>query len=180
MQPAPALVTRVRDAEQSDFAAVQDVLRAANAGFADKVPPSFYHAYLRNLLDLSSRLEESQLLLAEWDGRIVGTITFYPDASREGWDWPSAWTGIRATAVLPALCGRGIGRNLTQACIDRSRVLGAPAICLHTGSFMHAAIALYERLGFKRCPTFDHQAAAMFASDLKEPPIAVLAYRLDL
>jgi predicted N-acetyltransferase YhbS len=180
MQPAPALVTRVRDAEQGDLAAVQDVLRAANAGFAGIVPPSFYRAYLRNLLDLSSRLEESQLLLAECEGRIVGTITFYPDASREGWDWPSAWTGIRATAVLPALRGQGIGRSLTQACIDRSRVLGAPAICLHTGSFMHAAIALYERLGFERCPTFDHQAAAMFASDLNEPPIAVLAYRLNL
>jgi predicted N-acetyltransferase YhbS len=180
MQPAPTLVTRVRDVEQGDLAAVQDVLRAANAGFAGIVPPSFYRAYLRNLLNLSNRMDGSQLLLAECEGRVVGTITFYPDASREGWNWPSAWTGLRACAVLPALRGQGIGRGLTQACIDRSQVLGAPAICLHTGSFMHAAIALYERLGFKRCPTFDHQAAAMFVSDFNEPPIAVLAYRLDL
>jgi GNAT superfamily N-acetyltransferase len=180
MQPSPAPVIRIHDAEPTDLPAVVAVLQAANADFAAQVPPSFYRAYLRNLLYVSSRLDESQLLVAERKGHIVGAITFYPDASREGWDWPTAWTGIRATAVVPAARGQGIGRRLTQACIDRSRTLGAPTICLHTGAFMRAAIALYERLGFQRCPAFDREAAAMFGSDPTEPPIPVLAYQLDV
>jgi GNAT superfamily N-acetyltransferase len=180
MQPTPALDIRIREADENDLVAVRAVLQAANDEVAATVPPDFYRAYLRTLIDVTSRLGEPQLLVAEGAGGIVGTITFYPDASREGRDWPSAWTAIRATAVLPAARGQGIGRRLTQACIDRSRALGAPTLCLHTGAFRTAAMALYARLGFRRCPAFDRKAAAMFASDPHEPSVPLLAFRLDL
>jgi hypothetical protein len=40
----------------------------------------------------------------------------------------------------------------------------APALGLHTGAFMPAAVALYEAMGFRRAPA----------------PVRVIAYRLDL
>lgn len=172
--------TIVREAEQRDLDRVVAVLRAANAEFELVLPPAFYRAYLANVLDVRSRLQDSQLLVAERDERIVGAITLYPNASREGWGWPPEWTGIRAVAVEPRSRGLGIGRRLAQDCIDRSRSLGAPAVCLHTGDFMEAAMAMYERLGFRRVPEFDRAAADLFEADAADRRIAALAYRLDL
>jgi len=177
---ATATATVVREAERSDLGRVVAVLCAANAEFADVLPPAFYRAYLTNLLNVHSRLQKSQILVAEHEGRVVGTITLYPDASREGWGWPAEWAGIRAVAVAPAARGLGIGRRLAEACIDRSRALGASAVCLHTASFMTAAVAMYERLGFCRVPELDRDVDTLFTSRPVEPRITALAYRLDL
>jgi hypothetical protein len=86
MQAVVAAETVVREAEASDLEAVIAVLRAANAEFEHVFPPAFYRAYMTNVLDLHSRVKESQLLVAELDARIAGTITFFPDASKEGWN----------------------------------------------------------------------------------------------
>ncbi len=172
--------TVIRGAERRDLDRVVSVLRAANAEFERALPQRFFRAYLANVLDVRSRLEYSQLIVAEHGSRMVGTIALYPDASREGWGWPPHWTGIRAVAVEPGSRGLGIGRQLAQECIDRSRSLGAPAVCLHTGDFMDAAMVMYERLGFRRVPEFDRDAAELVESMAGEQRVAALAYRLDL
>ena len=180
MSMASAGAAVVREAEQPDLNEVVAVLRAANVEFESVLPPAFYRAYLANVVDVRSRLEDSQLLIAEHGGRIVGAITLYPDASQEGWGWPSDWSGIRAVAVEPAARGLGIGRRLAQDCILRARGIGAHAVCLHTAFFMEAAMAMYESVGFRRAPEFDRDAAALFESHPGEPLIEALAYRLDL
>jgi predicted N-acetyltransferase YhbS len=172
--------TVVRNAEAPDFDSVTSVLRAANREFEAVVPSAFYRAYLANVLDIESRLEDAQLLVAEHAGRIVGTITLYRDASCEGWGWPSHWTGIRAVAVDPSARRLGIGRRLAEACIERSRALGAQAVCLHTAWFMRAATTMYERVGFRRVPELDGDAAEMLGVGAIDPRIDALAYRLDL
>lgn len=172
----------VREAKQGDLVRVIEVLRAANVEFELVLPPAFYRAYLANVLDLRSRLGQSQLFVAEQGdgGRVVGAITLYPDASTEGWGWPAQWAGIRAVAVEPSARGLGIGRRLTEACIERSRLLGASTVCLHTAPFMEAAIRMYETVGFRRAPQFDGDAGVMLNSAASEPRIPALAYRLDL
>ena len=172
----------VREAEEHELDRVLEILRVANAEFELVLPPAFYRAYLANVLDVRGRLGRSQLFVAEQSGggRVVGAITLYPDAAEEGWGWPPQWAGIRAVAVEPSARGLGIGRSLTDACIDRSRVLGSLSVCLHTAPFMQAAIRMYERLGFHRAPEFDGDAGAMFKSAATEPRIPALAYRLDL
>jgi ribosomal protein S18 acetylase RimI-like enzyme len=171
----------LREAREQDLDRVIDVLQAANREFEPGLPPSFYRAYLANVLAVRSRLAESQLLVADQGtGSLVGTITLYPDASKEGWGWPSGWAGIRAVAVEPSARGLGIGRRLAEACITRSRGRGAPTICLHTAPFMEAATRMYESVGFRRAPEFDGDAGEMLASAPIAPRIPALAYRLDL
>jgi ribosomal protein S18 acetylase RimI-like enzyme len=172
----------VREADERDLERVVSVLSKANAEFEPALPPAFYHAYLANVLDVGSRLKESQLLVAEQSAGsgLVGTITLYADASREGWGWPSGWAGIRAVAVEPRARGLGIGRRLAEACIKRSRTLGALTVCLHTAPFMDAATRMYENVGFRRAPEFDADAGELFESAPITPPIPALAYRLDL
>ncbi|MEL6989906.1 MAG: GNAT family N-acetyltransferase, partial [Bacteroidota bacterium] len=46
--------------------------------------------------------------------------------------------------------GKGIGKMLTQQCIDYSRSNGEKVIALHTSEFMDAARNIYEKMGFKK------------------------------
>jgi ribosomal protein S18 acetylase RimI-like enzyme len=172
----------IREATAGDLEQVVRVLRAANAEFEAVLPAPFFRAYLANVLDVRSRSTESRLFAAGFGdtGRIVGTITLYPDASKEGWGWPPTWSGIRAVAVEPDARGLGIGCRLADACIESARALGAPAVCLHTAPFMAAAIRMYEDVGFRRVPRYDGDAGDMVGSATVEPRIPALAYLLDL
>jgi ribosomal protein S18 acetylase RimI-like enzyme len=179
---ATASEIAVRKAEDSELERVIAVLRRANAEFEALAPPSFYRAYLTNVLDVRSRWADSELLVAEVRkrGGIVGAITLYPDASREDWGWPPHWAGIRAVAVEPDARGRGVGRALAEACIERAGALGAPTVCLHTAPFMEAAIRMYEGVGFRRAPQYDGDADAMVGAETSEQSIVALAYQFDL
>lgn len=48
--------------------------------------------------------------------------------------------------------GRGIGRRLIQACLNRAKSVGAKRIVLETNSSLRSTIQLYAKLGFKPVP----------------------------
>jgi ribosomal protein S18 acetylase RimI-like enzyme len=173
-------MTTIRAAEPSDIDAVAGVLHTANTEFADVLPSAVYDAYLTNVLDIENRLTDSELLVAELEGRIAGTITLYPNASLEGWDWPSHWAGIRAIAVAPQARGHGLGRKLATAAIERARALHCDAVCLHTAHFMRAAVPLYESLGFQRCPAYDQDVSSLFGLNPVGDPMLAIGYWLPL
>jgi hypothetical protein len=52
-------------------------------------------------------------------------------------------------------------------------------LCLHTAELMTAAVALYERMGFRRDPAFDFDAASHHGLGGARP-VPVLSYCLDL
>jgi GNAT superfamily N-acetyltransferase len=51
-------------------------------------------------------------------------------------------------AVDPLFRGRGIGRQLGEAIIDRARKLGAKTVFLESNTILAPAISLYRKLGF--------------------------------
>jgi predicted N-acetyltransferase YhbS len=169
----------VREANGSDHQAVREVITAAYRQYATVLPPAVFDGYLANLLDLDARADESRLLVAERAGRIVGTVTFFEDAVKEGLGWPSGWAGLRALAVDPNARGHGIGRLLMEACRDRARAAGARVLCLHTASFMAAAVAIYQDMGFQRAPAFDFSPAGHLGVEV-DVDVRVIAYRLDI
>lgn len=158
----------VRDAKPVDVDAVRAVIAAANAEFDGRVPAWFFRSYLASVLDIEARVAEgASVLVAEADERILGSITYYADANDEGMGpgFPVRTAGLRATAVHPGARGLGVGGALVDACIERATAAGKTAIALHTASFMAPAVALYERAGFRRAPTFDYAASEFFAGD---------------
>jgi ribosomal protein S18 acetylase RimI-like enzyme len=169
---------RIRSATADDLDAIRSVLARANEPFRGQVHDSLFASYLASALDVEGRLRDGELLAAELGGRIVGTITFYRDAGDEGMPvrFPAGTGGIRATAVDPVARGQGIGRALVEACIERAVASGATNLGLHTASFMVAAVALYERTGFRRTPALDFSWSQFFptTSGADEPAIAYL------
>ena len=96
------------------------------------------------------------LVAVDDDGRVLGGVAYVPGpdtALSEGEHEGEA--GIRMLAVDPAVGGRGIGRALTVACIDRAQAEGRLGMSLYTLPTMGVAHRLYESLGFRRDPERD-------------------------
>jgi GNAT superfamily N-acetyltransferase len=155
----------IRPATAADIDSIRTVIARANEQFRDDVAPALFDAYLSSALHVEGRMRGGEVLAAEIDGRIVGTVTYFADANDEGVKavFAPLTAGIRATAVDPDDRGQGIGRALVEACIARATAEGARAIALHTASFMEAAVAVYERTGFRRSPNSDLPWSSFFA-----------------
>jgi GNAT superfamily N-acetyltransferase len=143
----------VRPVEPREYEAVGDVTVAAYASVDGFSPGARYEAELR---DVAARVETAEVLVAVTpDGRVLGAVTFVPGlgplAEFEGADE----SGMRMLAVDPGAQGRGVGRLLAQACVERARVTDRSRLVLHTTGAMHAAHRLYQGLGFTRTPALD-------------------------
>ena len=137
-----------------------------------KIFPAEWPFYLQDIMNVHSRWGDAELIVADIEKRLVGTVTLYlkkGKSSRE--EWPPAWAGIRLLAVRPDYRGQGIGRGLMDECIWRCRKAGVKTLGLHTTEFMDIARGMYERMGFQRVPEFDFHPTSN---------VTVMAYRLEL
>ena len=55
---------------------------------------------------------------------------------------------VAKMAVAETHQGRGLGRVLMQACVDRARAVGAPRLYIETNSALGPALGLYRSFGF--------------------------------
>jgi ribosomal protein S18 acetylase RimI-like enzyme len=100
------------------------------------------------LAKTASIASDAELIVAERDGVVVGVVGYVgPFQPREA-IFPPEWAILRMLSVLPAERGRGIGRTLTNECLERARRDGATIIGLHTSPVMRSALDLYLRMGF--------------------------------
>lgn len=147
VQPAEVLT---REATPAEHAEVARVTVEGYREYASQMSPEAWAEYESDLSDVSGRAARGVILVGEVEGAVAGALAYYP-AGRIESDWlPRDWAYFRALAVLPAYRGRGVGRALTVACIDRARSEGAAALALHTTEGMPVARAMYERMGFVR------------------------------
>lgn len=157
----------IREASPAEHAEAGDVAVAGYAEFYGEMLGS----YADHLRDVAGRAATDLVLVAVDGGRIVGTVTYVPDASSPSARQHGDEASIRMLSIAPEAKRRGIGRALSLACIDRARRDGKRAIMLHADEIMKPARALYESLGFRRDPGRD------FAPD---DQTWLVAYVLDL
>ena len=75
----------IRDARPEELDEVSRILSLAYQEYAPAVPSGAWEPYAQSIADVRSRLEESALIVAaEEEERILGAVTFYPDASLSG------------------------------------------------------------------------------------------------
>jgi ribosomal protein S18 acetylase RimI-like enzyme len=131
----PAL--SLRPASQADLPLISGLLQA---GFGGPAPD-----------DLSDRLDSSraQILVIEFDGLAVGTLTI----TRDGGDG-----AIYGFVVDPRWQGRGIGRDALRRACQRLRTDGASRIRLEVAVENDRALAIYTGAGFEPVVTEDYFA----------------------
>ncbi|HEX7941653.1 MAG TPA: GNAT family N-acetyltransferase [Gemmatimonadaceae bacterium] len=147
----------LRAARPADRATIADLTMRSYAQYARVRTPGAWaaleEALKRSLADDTGVTR----IVAELDGRVVGSVALYDPGAAQytGLDSAVAWPEVRLVAVDPAVRGRGVARALVLECVRRARAAGAPTLGLHTSQSMHTARRLYERLGFIRDPDHD-------------------------
>jgi ribosomal protein S18 acetylase RimI-like enzyme len=63
--------------------------------------------------------------------------------------YDESWCYIRFVTVDPEFGGNGIGKKLTEICVEFAKQNGEKIVALHTSEMMNKAIHIYEKLGFK-------------------------------
>jgi ribosomal protein S18 acetylase RimI-like enzyme len=175
MDPAPnthpaASPLTIRDARASEHDQVAGLVMRAYDEYRPFVTPEFASEFQRDMTEVVAD-DHTEVIVAESAGRLVGTVTFFPDGTKYGAGLPPGWTSLRLVAIAPEWRRRGVGSALMTECLDRARNLGATRMVLHTLPFMANAIALHESLGFRRAPEFDVSFT---------PAVTAIAYILDL
>jgi putative acetyltransferase len=84
------------------------------------------------------------LLARDCDDRVIGCVALEPAAD--------GVFELSKMAVSPEEQGRGIGRLLMDAAIDRARALGASSLFLGSNRRLAPAVGLYESVGFRHVP----------------------------
>lgn len=118
-----------------------DHLGATRERAESPLPASYIAAF-----DAIDRDPNQELLVAELDGRVVGTLqlTCIPGISRQGM-WRAVIEGVRIDAGVR---DRGLGRQMVAWAIARARDRRCGMVQLTSDKSRHDAIRFYERLGF--------------------------------
>ena len=82
------------------------------------------------------------ILMALEDGAPIGCVALLAV--------PGGGFEVAKMAVTEAHKGRGIGRDLMAACIERARSVGANRLYLETNSSLAPALGLYRSFGFRQ------------------------------
>jgi ribosomal protein S18 acetylase RimI-like enzyme len=115
-----------------------------------------WQAYISDLQDVTTRSAIGLLLVAEVELEAAGTIAYLGPRSHRTPFTPVGFALIRVLAVPPRWRRRGIGRQLTRACIAKASQDRCTGIALQTNSVMVAARRLYADLGFRHIGTSLH------------------------
>lgn len=89
------------------------------------------------------------IFVAVYRGEAVGVCALCKMNDSTTYDYELA-----KLAVTPNSHGKGIGRLLCEAVINKARSLGATKIFLESNTILKPAISLYRKLGFKELPEY--------------------------
>jgi ribosomal protein S18 acetylase RimI-like enzyme len=143
----------VRAASPGDFPAVA---RLTVAAYDADGQLAGGNGYERTLANVAARADAGQLLVAvDPSGAIQGAVLFALPGSRYAELARDGEGEFRMLAVDPAAQGRGVGRALVLACLDRAAATGCTAVVISVRDTATTAQRLYTRLGFQRVPQLD-------------------------
>ena len=159
----------VRDARPAELAGIGDLRVMAYQAGGFLADASNYGETLRTL----GHDGTGQILVAvdRETEAILGTVMLQPPPHAGHVVRGPDEAEVRALAVVPEVRGRGVGRALMRAVVDRARDGGMRRLVLCTQTTMHAAQHLYTEAGFRRMPERDWQPV---------PGFTLLAYGREL
>ena len=164
----------IRDAKVDEQTYIRELRLNAYNEHVKKIPGDHWNVLRESILSNADTGEGVVRLVAELDGKIVGSVALFP-AKIDAYgglvgelDYPE----IRMLAVSPEARGKGVATALINECVQIVKEQGLGYIGLHTADFMESAIKLYGRLGFDRLTQFDFVPA--------DDGVIVKAFRLSV
>lgn len=145
----------VREATPAEHAEVGRVTADAYREFV-RPGDADWEGYLDRIANVAERAARTTVLVATEHGRILGSLTLELDgrvrdaSEEEHRPLADGEAHIRMLGVDPEARGRGVARALMEESESVARSAGKTMITLNTTRRMHAARAMYERLGYER------------------------------
>jgi ribosomal protein S18 acetylase RimI-like enzyme len=152
----------VRNARAEEFNAIGrlmvDVYSSLD-GFPKPVEQPNYYRMLENVGEFPARPQTELLVAVSPDDSIKGAVVYFGDMQYYGSGGTAVneknAAGFRLLAVATDARGLGIGKILTQACIEKARLQKQQQVVIHTTKAMQTAWKMYEKMGFKRSADLD-------------------------
>jgi len=132
---------QIRMASPEDIARVASVLSESFAEHEFSYIPAAYAATVPTVDQVGNRLSDGPAWVAVHNGEVVGTVSVVHRGEA---------LYIRSMAVLPAARGQRIGELLMNEVESFAAAHGYRRLVLSTTPFLHPAIRLYEKSGFRR------------------------------
>ena len=126
----------IRPAEPGDAAAVRDLVRAAYAGYVERIGKE----PAPMLEDYAALIRAGEVWVLAEGGEVLGVLVIRPAADH---------MFLSNVAVAPGHQGRGLGRELVSFAEGQAVAYGLPEVRLYTNEKMHENLAVYARLGFE-------------------------------
>ncbi|KAA3440912.1 GNAT family N-acetyltransferase [Rufibacter hautae] len=159
MQPQPYTI---RKAAPDEFAALGQLMVQVYSqldGFPKPEEQPAYYQMLSNIGEFTQHPGVEILVAVSEKGTLNGGVVFFRDLQFYGSGGTATQeknaAGFRLLAVSPEARGLGIGRALTQACIQRAKDHQLSQVIIHSTKAMQTAWKMYEKLGFSRSEDLD-------------------------
>ena len=152
----------IRDIQPDECEALGEMMVDVYSNLEGFPSPTAQPAYYEMLRHIGSFTEKpnTRVLVALSEGtEILGGVVYFGDMAQYGSGGSATQekkaSGIRLLAVRNDMRRSGIGRALTQACLDIAQQSGNLQVILHTTQAMQVAWSMYLRFGFERSEDLD-------------------------
>jgi putative acetyltransferase len=136
--------------ERADAPGIRQLLEASDAFHAELYPPEGNY-----LLDVSALLVDGVTVVVARSADVaIGMAALVQKAG---------YAEIKRMFVLPEARGTGTAQGILQSLEQIARAARVHALKLETGPLQPAALAFYERNGFRRIPAFGDYPESEFS-----------------
>lgn len=151
-------VSIAEDRDYREVGALMVDVYASLEGFpSPEAQPEYYHV-LANIGDFAKK-ESVDIIIAKKDEKILGAVVYINDlgdySANINLEEEKESAAFRLLAVSNEARGLGIGKLLTNACIDKAKSNGLDQMIIHTTDAMKVAWGMYEKMGFVRSEDLD-------------------------
>jgi GNAT superfamily N-acetyltransferase len=156
---APLTIRDLRPAERAALGRLMVEVYSHLDGFPKPADQPKYYEMLADIGSFADTPSARVLVATSAEGALVGGVVYFGDMAQYGSGGTATRemnaSGIRLLGVDPTYRNAGVGKALTEACIQLARDAGHAQVILHTTQAMQVAWGLYLRLGFVRSEDLD-------------------------
>jgi ribosomal protein S18 acetylase RimI-like enzyme len=119
--------------------------------FRNELTDENWHTLYKNISNnqtFTDLLASSYCFVCETEHREIIGMAFIVPSGKQHDIFEKEWAVIRFVTVNPAFGGQGIGKQLTEMCIEWAKQNNEKTIALHTSEIMNSARHIYENYGF--------------------------------
>ncbi|SHM33782.1 GNAT family N-acetyltransferase [Flavobacterium chilense] len=169
----------IRNADVLEFEAIGKLLIRVYSqleGFPKENEQPNYYKMLANIGDFTKYPETELLVATDQKNTILGAVVYFNDMQYYGsggiatQEQDSA--GFRLLGVDTTARGKGIGKLLTQECINKATKSKQKQLIIHSTLAMKTAWKMYENLGFQRSEDLDFMQGELAVFGFRLPIIS--------